>query len=362
MMPNHNATYWPVLDGVRGIAFLLVWLSHLNPAAAGGWFAYGWIGVELFFVLSGFLITGVLLQCKAGYNNFWDYYGHFLRNRVLRIFPLYYFFLGLTALVALVFAWPDLMPFFNRVLFYVTYTQNFYSIIWPDAIRIRGLSHLWSLAVEEQFYLIWPLLVWITPIRKLGLLCCSGILLALFLRICWPNFSGMYVFTPMRIDGLMAGSLLAVLPKPVLYRFRRIFGPIASLFLGFAFLGSYLSAAPTALHVYYAYAGYSLLALGFAACIGWFLTKSHGITEAFIQHPFLIWLGKRSYGLYIFHLPVLYYGRQWLYPKLTALGLPFAADITLFTLNILILLLAAASFHYLEQPFLRLKKLKSNSL
>jgi peptidoglycan/LPS O-acetylase OafA/YrhL len=260
-------------------------------------------------------------------------------------------------LFSLVFQWPDLNTLVQRLPFYITYTHNYFHLFWPDAIRIKGLGHLWSLAIEEQFYLIWPFIVWIVPVRRLWIVCVLGLLFSLSLRIAMPAYPGMYVFTPMRLDGLMAGSLLAVLYTNFPQKILKYTGFYSFLLLAIACGGSYLANAPTARHVYYAYAGYSLLSLGFACFTGWVLTSSSPLLHAFFAHPWLIWLGKRSYGLYIFHLPVLYYGRQWLYPRLVSLGIPYAGDITLLLLNVLILVLAWASFRFFERPFLKLKKM-----
>jgi peptidoglycan/LPS O-acetylase OafA/YrhL len=119
--------------------------------------------------------------------------------------------LGWVVLLAILFRWPDLSPFLQRLPFYITYCQNYFHIIWPDAVRIKGLGHLWSLAIEEQFYLFWPFMVWLIPVRRIWIVAVFGLIFSLVLRIWMPAYPGMYVFTPMRLDGLMAGSLLAIL-------------------------------------------------------------------------------------------------------------------------------------------------------
>lgn len=143
------------LDSIRGVAVLLVILFHCYPTYIT---KLGWLGVDLFFVLSGFLITGLLLDAK-GKNN---YYRNFIVRRTLRIFPLYYFAL-LLCLVIVPIVFKSLLPpdygyYTANQLWFWTYTQNwlFSKTGFPENLT---LVHFWSLAVEEQFYLFWPLFV-----------------------------------------------------------------------------------------------------------------------------------------------------------------------------------------------------------
>jgi peptidoglycan/LPS O-acetylase OafA/YrhL len=164
-MTNHI----PALDGLRGIAILSVMLLHFTNAiaalpgsptsAARSVFGWGWTGVDLFFVLSGFLITGILLDSKGHPLYFRSFYA----RRALRIFPLYYaalflFFVVPRAIPSVPatysFAWHDQRWFWF-------YLGNFHPL-GPDAKQFIG--QFWSLAIEEQFYLVWPLLIWLTPL------------------------------------------------------------------------------------------------------------------------------------------------------------------------------------------------------
>src|SRR5437899_698335 len=167
----------PVLDGLRGVAILLVILNHaiawpLQPAttrvdAVVGVVAYaGWMGVDLFFVLSGFLISGILLDTR-GQPGWWP---NFIARRALRIFPLYY-----GALTVLFVLLPCLVRCSNTELvtlqenqrWYWTYTVNLLAALTHGRGTPLYTAHLWSLSIEEQFYLIWPLIVWACRPRTL---------------------------------------------------------------------------------------------------------------------------------------------------------------------------------------------------
>src|SRR5688572_2559121 len=213
----------PALDGVRGVAILLVLILHfsayghgLAPSAllidrlyyrvAGA----GWIGVDLFFVLSGFLITGILCSARAS--------EHYLRNfyarRVLRIFPLYYGALILLV-VLLPWFWPDnagIDSMARDAPWYWTYLSNLKIARdgWPES---GAIGHFWSLAVEEQFYLVWPLIVMALGRRQLQYACLVCIVGALAIRVSLNmqgNSTAAFVLTPARMDALAVGAYLAV--------------------------------------------------------------------------------------------------------------------------------------------------------
>ncbi len=182
---QHN----PVLDGVRGIAVLAVLAFHVRgpiPDLAGiAWLRYPlhllsplWSGVDLFFVLSGFLITNILLRARRHPH----YFRNFYARRTLRIFPLYYFTLLLHYLAEL---WgPEALsgPGASRLrLWYWLYAQNWLGGLYGESLR--AFEHYWSLAIEEQFYLLWPLVVLATRSNRAGLrICGSCLVLCLGLR------------------------------------------------------------------------------------------------------------------------------------------------------------------------------------
>ncbi len=214
--PSHK----PELDGIRGIALLAVMLSHGGPyidrtTALSKIFAYamipGWSGVELFFVLSGFLITGILLKSKKAEN----YFSSFYARRFLRIFPIYYFVLTVGLLAAThVSWWNALLPAAGKTrIAYYFYAQN-WPMFWPHHLFLKtnGFGHFWSLAVEEQFYIVWPLVIWLLPENAILTLCAVGLAVALPLRVLMVHKFA-YDFTAMalttsRVDGLLVGVFL----------------------------------------------------------------------------------------------------------------------------------------------------------
>ena len=216
-LPSHL----PSLDGVRGLAIMLVLMHNfLILGKPSGLFAQyvgyvmnvGWIGVRLFFVLSGFLITRILLETQDAPN----YYSAFFARRVLRIFPLYY-----AALFLVFFIWPafgSAPPVLaqDHSVWLWLYVSN-----WTMPLGLGGgsMPHFWSLAVEEQFYLIWPFLVHRRSARQVLLLCLVLALIGLGLRTALlaqavsPEL--IYTITPSQFDSLaLGGALAAVLKLP----------------------------------------------------------------------------------------------------------------------------------------------------
>ena len=150
--------YYPKLNSLRAIAIILVLIEHF-AYAIGSHFSAGYYGVDLFFVLSGFLITNILLK-KNDNTNFKNWV-NFIGRRALRIFPIYY----LTILVLLIF---DYQPLKQELLYVATYTYNYAWVYYK--LPLSNISHFWSLAVEEQFYLVWPIIILMFLKFKRGLL------------------------------------------------------------------------------------------------------------------------------------------------------------------------------------------------
>ncbi len=173
----------PAFDGLRGIAVLAVIFCHLSDYypeqnAVKVFLHAGWCGVDLFFVLSGFLITGILLDTRAAQN----YFRAFYARRVLRIFPVYY--ATLLSVLTIAHFFPKLnsvLPIAHDRIFYFFYLNNWWPLL-KDSWHANIIGHFWSLAVEEQFYLVWPFLVWFLSRKQIEMAAIVGIALAPIIR------------------------------------------------------------------------------------------------------------------------------------------------------------------------------------
>ena len=308
--PNHK----PELDGIRGIALLAVMLSHGGPyiertTALSKLFVYamvpGWFGVELFFVLSGFLITGILLKSKTAEN----YFSSFYARRFLRIFPIYYFVVT-AGLVAAHhnFWWNTMMPPERMRISYYFYAQN-WPIFWNHGAyqTVSVFGHFWSLAVEEQFYLVWPLAIWLLSEGWILSLCTAGLVIALPLRFYmvhrYAESLGAMVLTTSRMDGLLIGVILAILLRRGQIPRRWIY---VALGLGggiFGYIAVFHHRELIDTQFYMPTLGitaFALLSGGFLALSQHRIPRLHRVLCA----GWLRTVGKYSYGMYIYHIPV----------------------------------------------------------
>ena len=308
-----RAAHIPALDGVRGIAILMVLFEHFTPK----YYATNslplrfieqlahscWMGVDLFFVLSGFLITGILLRARSSPRYFISFYG----RRALRIFPIYYLVLVLVFLSPwLVTQSNDVKRMLSLWPWYWFYATNYLIALrgsfQPLDSRTLGLGHFWSLAVEEHFYLLWPTIVWICSERTLARVCLAIMATAFALR-CWAAWVGhdliyLYVTTHCRMDSLAVGALLAVLvrqrePRILLRRYKWVaLSAGAATVIISALQQRGLQTALTIVE-------YSIVALAFAAFIC--LSLCGGRVSRMVSSRPLRFFGIYSYGIYIYH-------------------------------------------------------------
>ena len=359
----------PSLDGVRGVAILLVMLCHFSFAEPfpipGLHFALNTLstGVDLFFVLSGFLITGILLDSKETEN----YYRNFYARRILRIFPLYYLAVVLLAFVAprlTVFrAFDGVQEAFLNRWWLMAYGANLTPLITNRFVGWVG--HFWSLSVEEHFYFLWPVVVARLPRTSLIKLCLAlpvvGFLSRVALMLASNHNIAVYVFTPCRMDGLVMGSLIAAtirgpLDAPALARLSRRILPIAGLSL----VGVHVFLHLGRLQIVTELLASPVAALFYGCFLFVVLTlPAGGYGAKLISSSPLRFLGLYSYGIYVFHVPLLnqlwargvnVYLREHLRYALAG-SLVFM--MICFTASILI---AVTSYHLYEKHFLRLKR------
>lgn len=363
--PNHK----PELDGIRGIAILAVMLSHAGPLIIWGGITSkllvsvmipGWSGVELFFALSGFLITGILLRTKTASN----YFSSFYARRVLRIFPVYYLTLSVVLILAAHSAWwNSMIPALGHTrLSYYFYLQN-WPAFWPQGHELRAnvIGHFWSLAVEEQFYLIWPLVVLLFPERFLLQICFILLSLALPFRILFfHKIGGDYGFihlTITRIDGLLVGAIGAILthrmgkiPLSVIYSALSVGGAI----IGYIALFHHHELVAT--YKYMETAGFTGFALLSGGLIGLSQYPRPGLLRL-LRARWLTEIGKYSYGIYVFHIPIYAVVERL---TQTILGVVFPLRLTLALPMIVLLmalsfLVAKVSYDHFESRILSLK-------
>ncbi len=355
------------LDGLRGIAIVAVMLSHFFAVdyqghgsvyrLLGDLLHWGLIGVDLFFVLSGFLITGILIDASGAPGFFRNFY----MRRVLRIFPLYY-----GALLLLAVCTPVLHLQWNGIFLpmalYLGNIQKYQQLAQTLGGGV-SLNHFWSLAVEEQFYLVWPLLVFLARTRaRIMLISVAGVVGALLLRFAfigvWHDTYLTHFSTAGRADTLLAGAALAVLYRssrwPTVLRWSRVgcLSAVLVFALSLTFQQTRLLLSP------YWTEGlrYSVLAVAAASLLAW--TLRNGRVAAFFSTPVLRFLGRYSYGLYVLHmlfLPGLSgHLRPWL---LHLTGSKLVAVLGNAALLMLLSITAAyVSFHVYEAPFLKLKR------
>jgi peptidoglycan/LPS O-acetylase OafA/YrhL len=331
----------PQLDSVRGLAVMVVLLHNTDKLEYTGFLARnGWMGVDLFFVLSGLLITGILLDKKQK----GGYFRNFYARRCLRIWPLYY-----CALLFMFVVVPALRPSEAHRIFeprsmpwwaYFVYLQNF---LVPAATGATGLLGVtWSLAVEEQFYAVWPIIVRYfseAQLRNLAivLICGSPILRFFLVR---RGFN-VYPNTFCRLDGLMAGVLLAL-------AFRsKTFSPEAYVRPAWmALLIGSLLALITAHRVEWAV--YSFTALSSASFVYLALCSKQKWLQAMMGNRFLIYTGTISYGIYLLEkIPI---------DAAQSLHLDEHPILVLLVGAVSSFLLATISWNVLEKPLLRLKR------
>ena len=339
--------YEPSLDGVRAIAVLSVMVGHLGLVYAGG------LGVDIFFVLSGYLITSILVSEYSA--NGRVSLKKFYARRALRILPAVVLLL-IVLNVLIVFTQPSDHAAKFR---WDSLGALFYIANWLRAFgRDLGiLGHLWSLSIEEQFYLLWPIALAFLLSRKLSLnqiavIIAVGIGLVnvdrIYLYHGLDSFNRIYNGLDTRADALLAGCALGVLGYRIFS--RRAFamvGIIGGALVGYVLFRAY--PVPADLQVPFGLTvGGTLFALSVAFALGGILSNCESIFAKLLRLPPLVWTGRISYGLYLWHFPVFTLIDVW-FPAVPATLLMVIKIADTF-------LCATLSYYFLERPCLKLKK------
>ncbi len=360
------------IDGMRGLAIVMVLLWHYGnivQAVPGSALAYGlrslalmWSGVDLFFVLSGFLIGGILLDQRSGAS----YFRTFYIRRVCRIFPLY--FLCLTVFVLALYLVPvthegrwkwllgNPMPLWS----YATFTQNFMMAQANDH-GAGFMSVTWSLAIEEQFYLLLPFVIRYVPQALLKKLIFALVLAAPLLRVV-IHLTGdhrelaNYVLLPARWDALLLGVAIALAVRDELamkwLRRHQRWIPRAAVAMGLTLLPLHLLGYATR-NVVLVFGGYTLIAMFYALLLLDLNVRSNSLLKRCLRSRVLVYCGTISYGLFLLHQPFLGVMHAWLMgnsPQVsdfTGLAVTFCALAATF-------ILSDVSSRYFEKPIVQM--------
>jgi len=352
------------LDGIRGLAIILVLVYHYARSAKQLGFEsailsvanIGWTGVDLFFVLSGFLITGILYESRKAAHYFVNFYA----RRILRIFPVYY--VAILTVLLLSIVWPEARFLGTHSLGWIAvYLTNVLMAVESDAAVPRALTHFWSLAVEEHFYLMWPFIVLLGPRRVLMAVAAGFIALGLGLRVA-SHLTGLldawdlFLLTPTRMDGLAVGALCALavrgpdgIAAVVRPAWVAALGGGAGLLIMLALTRTSSQIDPAMQLI-----GYTLLAVTF----GGFLVV--GISwrplNFILNLKILTWFGRYSYGMYVWHQVV---NAVFFFSPMTAVIVAQgpAVQVPYFLAAVATgLVVTLVSYHFWEVPFLHLKK------
>jgi len=365
----------PGLDGLRAIAFLMIFGFHTD------YFPFGWLGVQMFFVFSGYLITGILLRMKAKMPAR-EYFLKFYTRRFFRIFPLYYFYLFLILGLAM---WGISASYKIKMMNVVVdqigyaflYVYNFFSA-YRGFNSSPFLDHLWSLSVEEQFYIFWPLLIFFVDEKYLKKLFLAGIIAGPVFRIVIflihqsgyiesfhvSEIPPIYTLPFSHVDAFALGAYITRFSIPNARKqlaYLSLGVPLLGFITQFAANGKfepfltlgYQDSLPDAYQFIWAY---TLLNY-------WFVVLIYCVVHEKLFVRFLDWLplqylGKISYGLYIYHFPIVYFFPvNWFVDQIRGVGIsegfiPLLILIASFTGTVLV---ASLSYYALEKPFLQMK-------
>lgn len=376
--------YFPALDGLRALAVTAVFVRHYLVNLVPPSLAYGWTGVDIFFVLSGFLITGILYDSRTLEHRWRDFY----IRRTLRIFPLYYGIIFCVLLTTPYLHWRWSLPWlsFPAYVFNLMPTQipghsdrvlgHLVGLLRGKTFVTLYFDHFWTLCVEEQFYLLWPAVIFAVQDRKkllrimIVLIVCVLIFRIGMMMTAFGHAHPERIVraTYARMDSLLLGGVVALLLRgPAAERVMRWGGRLlavgSALFLATALIAVYAlhqSSSADEVTPWIASVGFTIVGIMACGLLLLCLRQGSWLNRVFQASP-LRWIGQRSYGIYIFHMipiqPALVLANKaasrihpapaYLTPVTVLLQTIFALIVTLIA--------ATLSYRFFEQPFLRLK-------
>ena len=364
---SHPAAWIPGLDGLRGLAILMVLLFHYgtvlnrnNPLQhlLAGVADVGWTGVDLFFVLSGFLITSILLDSRDAEN----FYSSFYLRRVVRIFPVYY-----CSLLFLFFMFPRIEPGYAAIapppgerVWYFSYLQNWTNVLVTGS-RERLVGHYWSLGIEEQFYMIWPWIVYRCTANRLLKVSIGGVAVSLLLRLgllVWHvSPETIYRNTFARMDSLLIGAACAcLLRNETFVKYAGRWVPSLWAVVPITLVVSRELLRPFSDHNRAVQGfGFTAIALSYGALlVGIVVTKDgQSAVQRFFNSGFMRIFGKYSYGAYIWHQLVR---AGTINSEVKLIGHQVPALLNLPLMIAVTLAVSMVSYALIERPFLSLKR------
>lgn len=364
--------YIKSLDGLRAIAILLVMAFHM------GLMEFGWLGVQLFFVLSGYLITSILWKEKFSEKTLWSRMKTFWVRRSLRIFPVYYIYLGAIGLMYAVASFPSYFPKFAPYLF--TYTFNFTRTVSEWQV-MPFFTHLWSLCVEEQFYLFYPFLIFLLPKKGVKILLPLVVVLTPLTRYILGNYylqegmvseaaaDAVYWNTLSHLDAFFIGGLIPVFElqqKKINVKLLLLGSLVLVIVSGsLAYFNSMVKHhflldwgfSHGRMEVYEHVWQYTVLNIFFFSVILFISSFSQTADgnvswgRKVLESKLLVKIGQVSYGMYLFHWAILFYGFEKLlgvesYGYKWLMFIPYVG---------VVYLVSKISFTYIEKPFILLK-------
>ena len=375
-MIRGSSKHIPILDGIRAYAILIVCIAHFFQVDELGLYdshryfgiflfklsQVGLKGVELFFILSGFLITRILIASKQSAR----YWTSFYARRFIRIFPLYYMVLAFSFIVL-----PNLTVIdqaskgvIENQIWLWTYTSNIsqhlgFSVNWDSVGNFPSFGHFWSLCVEEHFYIFWPAIIYLLDGKRrtaIMWLFVIGSALSILLTNLYPNSLSILTWSTLRYSGILSlGGLVAVAYNSPTSWYRissiaeKIVLPCASLFFLLHFI-------PRRYEILYI-STYFASTLAFLAILIVSINNNR-VANILFKHNCLYFVGKISYGLYVYHGLLRPYFKTYLYDNLLkSLNHGIIASIV-YTITAVFcsIIIAWLSWVYIEKPLLKLKK------